>query len=163
MSDCVMKISADRLKNFMQLSASIEESLELARRGTEQIRNEIELLKQIQRFHEEYDSLTNALNDKAKSKSEITTLKRELFTLVRKRIQLLRNFNKHCDDFKSDMKLMRQLQSSNDFVYEVVDDGSEFDDADEINERVGVRDPTGREMWCCESWFSPSSSCTTFV
>lgn len=158
-----MNISTDQLNNFMQLSASIEESLELAKRGTEQIRNEIELLKQIQKFHEEYDFLTNALNDKARSKSEMTTLKRELFTLVRKRIQLLRNFNKHCDDFKSDMKLMRRLQSSNDFEHEVGDDGSECDDADDINERAGIRNTTGRKMCCSENWHSPSSSCTTFV
>ncbi|XP_069968083.1 THO complex protein 7-like [Bactrocera oleae] len=163
MSNCVMNISADKLNNFIQQSASIEESLELAKRGTEQIRNEIELLKQIQKFHEEYDYLTNALNDKARSKSEITTLKRELFTLVRKRIQLLRIFNKHCDDFKSDMKLMRQLQSSNDFQYEVGDGGSECDDADDINEQVGIRNTTERETWCSENWFSPRSSCTTFV
>uniref|UniRef100_A0A034WSK3 THO complex protein 7 n=1 Tax=Bactrocera dorsalis TaxID=27457 RepID=A0A034WSK3_BACDO len=162
MSDCAMNISAAELNNFMELSETIEESLELAKRGTEQIRNEIELLKQIQKFHEEYDFLTTALNDKARSKSEITTLKRELFTLVRKRIELLRNFNKHCDDFQTDMKLMRRLQSSSDLQYEVGEAGSECDDADDVNERVGIRNTTGREIWCSE-WFSPRSSGTTFV
>uniref|UniRef100_A0A0K8TW56 THO complex protein 7 n=1 Tax=Bactrocera latifrons TaxID=174628 RepID=A0A0K8TW56_BACLA len=163
MSDCAMNMSAAKLNNFMELSESIEESLELAKRGTEQIQNEIELLKQIQKFHEEYDFLTTALNDKSRSKSEITTLKRELFTLVRKRIELLRNFNKHCDDFQTDMKLMRRLQSSSDLHYEVGDDGSESDDTEDVNERVGIRNTTGREIWCSESWFSPRTSGTTFV
>lgn len=165
MSKCLIKISAEKLENFMQLTEAIDKSLELAKRGTEQIKTEIELFKQIRKFHQDYDVLTNALKAKTRTKSEISLLKRELFTLVRKRIYLLRNFNKHCDDFKTDMNSMFELQAFNDLECELDGEGeSEYEDADDVNVRVSDLKPLpGNSVWRMENWFSPSSSCTTFV
>lgn len=126
----------NELKNYEQLSGSIEKSIDVVKENIEALKEEFALAKRIRKNRMEYDVLAKSIMaqpDRKETTKQLDVLKGELKDLEDESMKLQRKIKTRQNDFFVLMRSIKELESklSSDEDSSSSDSSSDSDDDDE--------------------------------